>query len=144
MFASRFVAKVSTTFFASNSLCFNTVLHPARMDSSVTPATALQNFRLTFKRAGLQQISMLALGIVSGAVAYHQEPDNLFLASTVVYSLILPFTLLVIGPINRQLHDPALDKDSNKVKDLINQWNSCNAVRTFLSSVAAFIWLYYA
>jgi hypothetical protein len=43
---------------------------------------------------------------------------------------VIPFTLLVIMPTNKQLLDPALDRGSTRAADLLGMWARLHAVRS--------------
>jgi len=54
---------------------------------------------------------------------------------------VIPLTLIVIAPTNKQLLDPALDKDSHLAKRLLLRWGRLHTLRTILSAVAFVMFL---
>jgi hypothetical protein len=142
LFASRLVAKLSTSIFAANSLFTNTVQHPARMTQPT--AYAITEYRSTFTRIGIQQASLSLIGLASGLVAYYYEPDNLLLVPTLMLGAMIPYTILFIAPTNSKLNDPNLDKDSPRAKELLQRWIVAHTFRTLITVTAAFLWEYYA
>ena len=54
---------------------------------------------------------------------------------------VIPLTLIVIAPTNKQLLDPALDKDSPPAKRLLLRWGRLHSLRTILSAVAFVMFL---
>ena len=49
---------------------------------------------------------------------------------------VIPLTLIVIYPTNRQLLDPAIAQDLDQADLLLKRWNRLHAVRTMLSMAA--------
>lgn len=141
LYASRAVAKISTTFFAANSLFTNTVQHPARM--KFPTSYALTEWRSTFQRIGVQQASLAFISLCSGLAAYYYEPDNVFLSATLLSGSVIPWTILFLGPVNKRLNDPNLDQNSTEAKELLEKWHLFHTYRTIAMLAATFIWEYY-
>ncbi|WP_442786198.1 DUF1772 domain-containing protein [Methylobacter sp. YRD-M1] len=55
--------------------------------------------------------------------------------------LAVPFTLLVIMPVDKRLLSPDLDKGSEEARQLLERWNRLHAVRSVLSTLALVIFL---
>jgi len=55
--------------------------------------------------------------------------------------LVIPFTLLVIMPTNRQLLSSGLNKKSSHTQDLLVRWGRLHAVRSVLSFAALVVFL---
>ncbi len=51
---------------------------------------------------------------------------------------VVPFTLIVIFPTNKQLSDSALDEASSKAAALLRKWNQLHAVRS-VAALLAFV-----
>ena len=49
---------------------------------------------------------------------------------------VVPFTLLVIWPTNKQLLDPAVAAETPEVAVLLAHWGRLHAVRSLVSAVA--------
>jgi hypothetical protein len=60
----------------------------------------------------------------------------------VLLSLVIPFTLIVILPTNKQLLNPALDRRSAQTERLLARWGALHAVRSVLSGLALLLFLY--
>jgi uncharacterized membrane protein len=54
---------------------------------------------------------------------------------------VVPFTLIVIMPINHQLMDPSLDRRSDATHALLHAWGRLRGVRTVLSIIASLVFL---
>jgi hypothetical protein len=55
---------------------------------------------------------------------------------------VIPFTLIVILPTNKQLLSPTLDKRSAQTGQLLPRWGVLHAVRSALSALALLLLLY--
>ncbi len=55
---------------------------------------------------------------------------------------VIPFTLIVILPTNKQLLNPALDKRSTQAGQLLARWGRLHSVRSILSALALLLFLY--
>jgi hypothetical protein len=53
----------------------------------------------------------------------------------VLQVLVIPFTLLVILPTNKQLMSPTLDRRSAQTERLLARWGVLHAVRSILSAL---------
>jgi hypothetical protein len=60
----------------------------------------------------------------------------------VLQVLVIPFTLLVILPTNKQLLSPTLDRRSAQTERLLARWGVLHAVRSILSGLALLLFLY--
>jgi len=58
----------------------------------------------------------------------------------VLLGAVVPFTLIVLLPTNKQLLDPSLDSRSASAAELLTRWGWLHAVRSGLS-LAAFVLL---
>jgi hypothetical protein len=55
---------------------------------------------------------------------------------------VVPFTLIVILPTNKELESETLDVSSARAEQLLRRWNALHAVRSGLSLVAFPVFLY--
>ena len=62
----------------------------------------------------------------------------------VLLGSVIPFTLIVILPTNKQLLSPALDRGSAEAERLLARWGRLHAVRSILSGIALLLLLYLA
>jgi len=67
-----------------------------------------------------------------------------WLVGGVALGAVIPFTLIVILPTNKQLLSPTLDKQSVEAHRLLARWGRLHAVRSVLSAVALLLFLYLA
>ena len=87
------------------------------------------------------QASLAAVGSVSAAAAWLIGAKLSWLIGSLFLVAVIPFTLLVIFPTNKQLLDPALEKDSQRARQLLTHWGRLHAVRSVLSLIAFVIFL---
>jgi len=133
------VATGSTGLFAGAAIYINLVEHPARMQCGT--ALAVTQFAPSYHRAAVLQASLAAVGSVSAAAAWLIGAKLSWLIGGLFLVAVIPFTLLVIFPTNKQLLDPALEKDSQRARQLLTHWGRLHAVRSVLSLIAFVIFL---
>ncbi len=127
--------------FAGAALYINAVEHPARM--SLGTATALAEWRPAYRRATLMQAPLAIAGLLGALGAWATGSGIMWLVGGVLLGLVVPFTLIVAVPVNKQLLDPAMDRDLDRAKSLLTRWNQLHAVRTALSMLALVIFLFH-
>jgi uncharacterized membrane protein len=133
------VATWSAGLFAGAALYINLVEHPARMQCGT--ALAVTQFEPSYHRATMLQVPLAAVGSVCAATAWLLEASLSWLIGSLFLVAVIPFTLLVIFPTNKQLLDPALEKDSQRARQLLTHWGRLHAVRSVLSLIAFVIFL---
>lgn len=138
--ALQVIATLAATLFAGAALYINVAEHPARM-ALETRAAALQ-WAPSYKRATLLQAPLALLSSMCGiAVWLLGGPVGWFVAALII-GAVVPFTLLVVMPTNRNLLDPARDLSSTETRSLLEKWNRLHAVRTASSLTASLIYLW--
>ncbi len=110
-------AVLFTAIFAGAAIYITFVEHPARL--ACGPATALAQWRPSYKRATLMQAPLALLGLVSAIAAYAQGRGIAVLAGGLLLGTVVPFTLLVIRPTNKLLEDPGRDSGSGETVALL-------------------------
>jgi uncharacterized membrane protein len=137
---AEFVAVLACGLFAGAALYVSLVEHPARMECGVE--TAITVFGPSYRRATVLQVTLAALGLLSSLVAWLSGATFWWLVVGLMLSSVIPFTLVVILPTNRQLISPALDRRSANASRLLSRWALFHAVRTVISSLALTLFLY--
>jgi hypothetical protein len=66
-----------------------------------------------------------------------------WLVGGLLLGAVIPFTLIVILPTNKQLMSPTLDRGTEQTERLLARWGRLHAVRSILSTLALllFLWL---
>jgi uncharacterized membrane protein len=137
---AEFIAVLACGLFAGAALYVSLVEHPARMECGVE--TAITVFGPSYRRATVLQVTLAALGLLSSLVAWLSGATFWWLVVGLMLSSVIPFTLVVILPTNRQLISPALDRRSANASRLLSRWALFHAVRTVISSLALTLFLY--
>ena len=87
------------------------------------------------------QAPLAAVGFFSGTAAWLIGAHILWAGGGILLGAAIPLTLIIIMPTNKQLLDPALDKDSALAKQLLVRWGRLHAFRTILSAAAFVMFL---
>src|SRR5579864_8560775 len=120
--------------FCGAALYVNFVEHPARI--SCGPELALREFAPSYQRATIMQVPLAIGGLALGLIAAWQLHDQWVAIGAVLLAASVPFTLIVLFPINKQLLDPTLDSRSPRATSLLRLWNRLHAIRSLLSATA--------
>ncbi len=136
-------AKFLTTFccglFAGAAIYINLVEHPARVECGTELAAT--EFGPSYRRAAAMQASLAATGLICSIAAWLSGAGIWWLIGGILLGSVIPFTFLIIMPVNKQLLDPTLDKGSAKAQELLSRWAKLHAVRSTLSGIALVIFL---
>jgi hypothetical protein len=127
------------TFFGA-AIYINLVEHPARM--SCGQELAVREFGPSYARASVMQAALAVLGCLLGLIAAWSLRDLATAIAAVLLGLVVPFTLIVIFPTNKQLLAPSLEPTSANAGTLLARWNRLHAVRSVLSGIAFALLLY--
>lgn len=137
---AEFVSVLSCGLFAGASVYISLVEHPARMACGVEIAAA--EFPPTYRRASIMQATLGAVCLLSSIAVWLAGATFWWLVGGVVLGAVIPFTLIVILPTNKQLLSPTLDRRSAQTERLLARWGRLHAVRSVLSSLALLLLLY--
>lgn len=133
------LATLCCALFSGAAVYINLVEHPARLACG-TELAATQ-FVPSYRRAAIMQASLAMLGFILAVTAWLSGANSFWLVGGVLLGLVVPFTLLVIMPTNKQLLDSDLDKKSDHANQLLQKWGRLHAVRSGLSFAALLIFL---
>jgi hypothetical protein len=131
----QFIATACAALFAGAALYINVAEQPARLRLNTEAAVnqwAPSYHRATFMQAPLAIVSCLA-GIAVWLLGRHAG----WLVGAGLMGAVVPFTLIVIMPTNRELLSPRRDRTAASTRDLLVRWGRLHAVRTILSLAAA-------
>jgi len=133
------LATLCTGLFAGAAIYINVVEHPARLECGT--AAALRQWRPSYRRATVMQASLAIGGLVAALAAWLQGRGTPVLVAGLFLGAVVPFTLVIIFPTNKQLLDPALDEASPRAAALLARWNRLHAVRSAAALLALVILL---
>ena len=139
---AEFISVLACALFTGAAAYISLVEHPARMECGVELAAT--EFPPSYRRATIVQVTSAALGLLSSVVAWLAGATFWWLIAGVLLGLVIPFTLIVILPTNKQLLSPALDRASAEAERLLTHWGRLHAVRSVLSGLALLLFLYLA
>jgi len=144
---SRIVSTISCNTFFGAALYVNIVETPARLAQSTAPAM-VKHFQETFPRAMAMQGKLAGLTSIGSLVSWWTQDHKhgyLLLCAGVSMLFALPWTKIVIMPINHQLMDgdTPVRKGEGWVADMMKRWNRVHAVRSCCSGVAMLCLLSY-
>jgi hypothetical protein len=105
--------------------------HPARVECGVELAAT--EFPPSYRRGTIMQVTLAAVCLLSSIASWLAGATFWWLVAGVLQVSVIPFTLIVILPTNKQLLNPALDKRSAKAGQLLARWGKLHAVRSVLS-----------
>ena len=133
------VAAICAGLFAGAAIYINAVEHPARM--SCGNDVALREFAPSYRRATVMQASLAVIGCSAGLWSAWVLADPWVGFGALLLGAVVPFTLVVILPTNKQLLEPSLDPSDTRMTTLLNRWGRLHAARSVLSSIAFVVYL---
>ena len=139
---AEFVAVLACGLFTGASVYISLVEHPARMECGTAIAAA--EFAPSYRRATRMQATLAAVGLVTSIAAWLAGATFWWAVAGLSLGSVIPFTLLVILPTNRQLMNPSPDRRSAQTALLLTRWGRLHAVRSILSALAFLLFLYLA
>ena len=133
------LALVIAAAFAGAAIYINLAEHPARLGLPV--GALLTQWKPSYTRGFAMQASLAVLGGISGALAWWESRDSLWLAGAIVLVANWPFTLLVIMPTNLRLMATAPESADAVTRSLLERWGRLHAVRSVLGAIATVLFL---
>ena len=137
---AEFVAVLTCGLFTGASVYITFVEHPARMQCGVELAAT--EFAPRYRRAAIMQATCAAVGLLASFAAWRGAASFWWVIAGVILGSVIPFTLIVILPTNKQFLSPTLDKRSIEAERLLTRWGRLHAVRSILSGIALLLFLY--
>jgi len=133
------IALVATGLFAGAALYVSLVEHPARLAAG--GETALAQWRPSYKRATRMQATLAVVGAAAALLdGVFGTGGGISIVSGLLLASVIPFTLLVVFPVNRQLEEPRRLGSDPGTLTLLQDWGRLHWARTGLG-LAAFLLL---
>ena len=126
------------TFFGA-ALFITLVQHPAALEAGV--GTAARFFPPMYRRAAAMQVALALVGTGAGVGAWLTGSGHVWLIGALALFAVVPFTLLVMLPVNNQLLAPERDPGDPDTEVLLRRWGPLHAVRSALSGIAFAVFL---
>jgi hypothetical protein len=130
---------LSAGLFAGAAIYINLVEHPARMECGT--CLAITEFAPSYRRASLMQGALGGIGFSVAAAAWLTGSSLWWFIGGIVLGAVIPFTIIVIFPTNKQLLNSSLDKTSELASKLLIRWGRLHAVRSALGLIAFLIFV---
>lgn len=128
------LAILAAGVFAGAAIYVSLVEHPARM--TLDAAVAVAQWRPSYRRATVMQASLAVAGTVLALLAWRQSAVRAWLYGALCLCAVVPFTVLVMFPINGALENENLNASNEEVKALLDRWAWLHAVRSVLGLLA--------
>ena len=135
----EFIATYACGLFAGAVLYVELVEHPARIECGTD--LAVTEFGPSYRRGTVMQVSLAALSFLASLGGWIISSNIVWLIGGILIVTVIPFTLIAILPINKQLLHPSLDRNSKLASDLLKRWGKLHAVRSALSTTALLVFL---
>jgi Domain of unknown function (DUF1772) len=133
-------ATLATALFTGAALYISLVEHPARL--LCPTAHAMEQWRPSYERATIMQAPLAVAGALLAMAAWLSGAGVVWLLAGLVLGAVVPFTLLVMWPTNKQLEDPGLDTTSALARSLLVRWGRLHAIRAGLGLLALILMLF--
>jgi hypothetical protein len=88
------------------------------------------------------QATLAGVGLLSSIAAWLAGATFWWLVGGVLLGAVIPFTLIVILPTNKQLLSPTLDRRSAETQRLLARWATLHALRSVVSALTLVLLLY--
>jgi hypothetical protein len=137
---AEFGSILTCSLFAGASVYISFVEHPARMQCG--PELAAAEFAPSYRRATVMQVSLASLCLLLSIGAWLGGAAAGWLVGGIMVGSVMPYTLIVILPTNKELLNPALERPPAETMRLLLRWGRLHAVRTILSSAALLLFFY--
>lgn len=134
------LATLAAGLFAGAAIYINLVEHPARVECGIE--LAVTEFAPSYRRAAVMQGVLAAVGFLVAAAAWLTGSSIGWLVGGIILGAVIPFTLIVISPTNKQLLDSSLDKGSELAAQLLTRWGRLHAMRSALSLISFLLFIF--
>jgi hypothetical protein len=130
--AAKLLAIFCCGVFFGAALYISLVQHPAALETG--NEFAARFFRPMYRRAAVLQASLALVGCASAIPAWLSGAGELWLAAAILIGSVVPFTLIVIKPINDALLQ---NRDAaSEVGALLTRWGYLHWARTVAGGLA--------
>lgn len=127
------------TFFGA-AVYISIAQHPALMKAGVPVAARF--FPPMYGLAAPMQIVSALVGSLAGLIQWLLADNVLWAIGAAFLIAVIPFTLVVLKPINDQLLDTKTERTESEIEDLLNRWAPRHWVRSIASGLSFAIYLW--
>ncbi len=131
---------IAAGVFTGAAFYINVAEQPARL--TLDASALLNEWKPAYQRGAAMQAPLALLGCLLGLIAWWQMSHPGFLIGAIAMFAQLPWTLIVIKPVNDTLLATEPDQAGPQTRALIVRWGALHSVRTALGTLAtvAFLW----
>ncbi|HEU4344613.1 MAG TPA: DUF1772 domain-containing protein [Candidatus Binatia bacterium] len=130
---TKLLATACCGVFFGAALYISLVQHPAMLEAGSDFSARF--FAPMYGRAAVMQAGLAVVGCAAAITAWLMGAGRLWLAAAVLFGSVLPFTLLVIKPVNDVLLE-ARDVSTPELGALLIRWGHLHWARTVASGLA--------
>ncbi|MGI9283988.1 MAG: DUF1772 domain-containing protein [Pseudomonadales bacterium] len=127
------------TFFGA-AVYISIAQHPASMKAGVPVAAKF--FPPMYGLAAPMQITSALGGTLAGFIQWFLADNILWAIGAALLIFVIPFTVVVLKPINDQLLDRKAELTESEIERLLNQWAPRHWVRSISSGLSFAIYLW--
>jgi hypothetical protein len=133
------LAALASGLFTGGALFIHFVEHPTRME--LGPALAVPSFAAMYKRAAKMQPLLAFFSFFGGTSAWLAGASIWWLISGIIMLSLFPYTFILMLPLNKELTDSGLDKNSPRAAALLEQWGNLHQYRVLIGLIAFVMFL---
>ena len=127
------------TFFGA-AVYISIAQHPASMKAGVSVAAKF--FPPMYNLAAPMQIISALVGTLAGFIEWYLTGNAFWAFGAALLIFVIPFTIIVLKPINDQLLNPQTKLSESEVENLLNKWAPRHWVRSIASGLSFAIYLW--
>jgi len=128
------MALAAAALFTGAAAYISLAEHPARM--ALDDAAALRQWKPAYARAVPMQAGLALLGGLAGLWAAWASGSFLWLAGALLLAANIPYTLILVMPVNHRLEAIAPEEAGPHSRALLDRWGRLHLVRSLLGGVA--------
>ena len=140
MILAEFLALFLCGTFFGAAVYISIAQHPATMKAGVSVAAKF--FPPMYGLAAPMQIVSALGGTLGGLVQWYLTDNVLWAIGAGFLVFVIPFTVIVLKPINDQLLDLEAQRTESETENLLNLWAPRHLVRSIASGLSFAIYLW--
>jgi len=140
MILAEFLALFLCGTFFGAAVYISIAQHPASLKAGVSVAAKF--FPPMYGLAAPMQIVLAFGGTLGGLVQWYLTDNVLWAIGAAFLVFVIPFTVVVLKPINDQLLDSKAQRTESETENLLNLWAPRHLVRSIASGLSFAIYLW--
>jgi hypothetical protein len=130
----------AAALFSGAAIYVSVAEQPARMH--IGYQASLAQWKPAYRRGFVMQVPLVLVGSILSLFAAWQTKDRLWLVGAAALVTNWPYTLFVVGPINRQLKRIHAAGAGPEGRSLMEKWGRLQAIRSALGLAAMLTYLW--